>query len=412
MSKEVKPFAFRRLVNDQVPSTTYVTHGIYYYPAKFIPQVARYVIMNYSKEGEWVEDPFAGSGTTCVESLITGRNCLAIDINPFTELLVKVKTLELPARINKAAREIRVALGKAARYRGEPFRPSWSRALYWYRQDVFEELCRLWGFVHSLSKEYVRLILSIALLKVSRKFSFTDDQIPKMYKSKVKATIIKALLAGDWRKRMIKMFENEALRAFRKVAELNKIIKNRKRPEIRVITGVDAVSKDPPLRADVVVTSPPYLIAHEYFRSTKLELYWLGFSEKDVRELTKYEIPYNRPPPISINSRTFHEYRKLVASRKPHLIKYYDTYFKSVLAALQRHAPRSDGTLAVFIGPATLAGIPIPAHKIIQEHLESLGFKHIETLDDAITSRKMFRKRRNENPNGITHEYLLVMKAP
>ena len=373
--------------------------------------MVRYAIVKYSGVGGWVEDPFAGSGTACVESLLTGRNCLAMDINPLTEFLVRVKTLALPVGVRDARREVRRALDEAMSYGGEPFRPDWGRALYWYREDVFEELCRLWGFVHSIREEYVRLILSVGLLKVSRRFSFTDDQIPKLYRSKVKAERIKELLSGDWRSRMREMFRSEAMKAFKKVAKLNKLMKRREWPEVRVVTGVDAASTDPPIRADLVITSPPYLIAHEYFRSTKLELYWLGYSEKEVKRLARKEIPYNKPPKTAIKSRTYLEYRDKVAAKKPHLLRYYDTYFHTILTALQRHSPRQGGVMTVFIGPATLAGIPIPVHDIIREHFEANGYEHIETLIDAIAARKIFTGRKNNNPNGITHEYLLIMRA-
>ncbi|OQX65260.1 MAG: hypothetical protein B5M51_01195, partial [Anaerolinea sp. 4484_236] len=50
--------------------TSYITHGYYTYPAKFIPQVAAKIIRDYSDEGDIVVDPFLGSGTTVVEALV------------------------------------------------------------------------------------------------------------------------------------------------------------------------------------------------------------------------------------------------------------------------------------------------------------------------------------------------------
>jgi hypothetical protein len=40
---KVQCVLFREIVNE-IPSTTYATHGLYMYPAKFIPQVVRYVV--------------------------------------------------------------------------------------------------------------------------------------------------------------------------------------------------------------------------------------------------------------------------------------------------------------------------------------------------------------------------------
>ena len=75
--------------------TQYLTHGIHPYPARMIPQLAEKLILNYSKEQSWVLDPFCGSGTVLVESMLNNRNSIGNDINPMALLLTKVKTTKL-----------------------------------------------------------------------------------------------------------------------------------------------------------------------------------------------------------------------------------------------------------------------------------------------------------------------------
>ncbi len=75
--------------------TNYITHGYYTYPAKFIPQLARRLILEYSKDGDVVLDPFMGSGTAMVESLVNTRKCVCIDINEIAYLSTKVKITPL-----------------------------------------------------------------------------------------------------------------------------------------------------------------------------------------------------------------------------------------------------------------------------------------------------------------------------
>ncbi|HHT9120425.1 MAG TPA: DNA methyltransferase [Candidatus Hypogeohydataceae bacterium YC41] len=82
----------RQELKDDIPSTTYLTHGIHnVYPAKFIPQVPRFVIKRFNLKGKIILDPFAGSGTTAVESLITGNSNISNDINPITKFLMEVQ---------------------------------------------------------------------------------------------------------------------------------------------------------------------------------------------------------------------------------------------------------------------------------------------------------------------------------
>src|SRR3989344_3033719 len=72
--------------------TSYATHGFHKYPAKFIPQLARRCIEENADSNDVVCDPFMGCGTTLVESLVSGRKTVGVDINPVASLISKVKT--------------------------------------------------------------------------------------------------------------------------------------------------------------------------------------------------------------------------------------------------------------------------------------------------------------------------------
>ncbi|BCU69691.1 TRM11 family SAM-dependent methyltransferase [Stygiolobus caldivivus] len=51
------------------------------YRGNFAPQIPRAVILKYTKPGDLVLDPMVGSGTTCVEAILLGRDCIGVDIN-------------------------------------------------------------------------------------------------------------------------------------------------------------------------------------------------------------------------------------------------------------------------------------------------------------------------------------------
>ncbi|MGC8645815.1 MAG: TRM11 family SAM-dependent methyltransferase [Thermoplasmata archaeon] len=55
-----------------------------WYWGNFVPQIPRQLMLRYTKKGDWVLDPFAGSGTTIIESLRLGRKCIGVELNETT----------------------------------------------------------------------------------------------------------------------------------------------------------------------------------------------------------------------------------------------------------------------------------------------------------------------------------------
>src|SRR6266404_987875 len=89
--------------NIKTSETLWGPHGYHRYPAKFIPQLVRQIIEEFSSPGDLIGDTFLGSGTSGVEAIRCNRYFWGLDINPIAVLISRVKCTPLnPAQLDQA----------------------------------------------------------------------------------------------------------------------------------------------------------------------------------------------------------------------------------------------------------------------------------------------------------------------
>lgn len=189
--------SLRDELKNDIPSTTYLTHAIHnVYPAKFIPQVPRFVIKTFNLERKTILDPFAGSGTTAVESLITRNSNISNDINPLTRFLVDVKTMRLdPTDYLTYTNKLNHLVDSVFKSK-LTFLPKWENLGYWDPDDILQVLVKVWGGIHNIDEDecQIKNLLKAGALYISRKYSYGEDNSPKLFRSKQKTVRMKELL--------------------------------------------------------------------------------------------------------------------------------------------------------------------------------------------------------------------------
>lgn len=253
-------------------------------------------------------------------------------------------------------------------------------------------------------------------MNITRLLSYTDNQVPKLFKSKLKTKQLTTLLETEWKKTITIQYRKIAKKYVNSIIELKKYVAKNKletgKSTIEVNAPEDIDTWNPPRDYKLMLTSPPYLQAQEYIRSSKIDLYWLGKKDEEVRKFSKLEIPY-RTTKEAIHTPTTKSIRtKLVESKRKNLLKIFDSYFYFTLNNFRKLSEKlqSDGRLCIFVGSATIAGIKVPLWKIISEFFGDNDFSTEEIYEDRIVSRKLFGFRNNLNPNGISSEHLIVLK--
>jgi hypothetical protein len=395
------PILFRNTI-PEIPSTTYGTFAIYKYPAKFIPQVVAYVLKKYAKSGMKIFDPFAGYGTVGVVSKVYGCDYELWDLNPMLNIIHDTAVMRNP-KVNF------LDLMKEIKNSQEEFIPRWSNLNYWFPEDFIPILSKTWGFAHSLTDES-KYVLLIPLINVTKYFSYGDEKVHKLYKSKYSRKKIEELFKKNWKSQFYNMLEKEIYKLLKKVWEYNRL--NPKQVKYRIRSGIDTLETKLENNVNILITSPPYLQAQEYIRSTKLELFWLGYEESYIKELSKKEIPYRPVNEIKIYSEKYYEFREKI--KENHLRTLYDRYFQAILNAFGTLGENVTDYMCIFVGPAKIRTTSIPIDDIIIEHLKEFGWKHEVTFIDKIVSRVMFESDVNpasgEKDSRIETEHLVVLK--
>jgi len=240
--------------------------GLHPYPAKFVTELPRALLSVLPvPRGTAVLDPFCGSGTTLVECQRRGVVSFGIDLNPIACLITRVKTAPVPVDLEDS---INAVLRSALTTR-TPVIPDIPNLDHWFMPQVQEPLARLTSaIVHAPKphRDILRLALSSIIVRVSNQDSDTRY-----------AAVRKNVTAKD----VFSSFLRAAQRINHALNERGYALSPANVMEADTL-AVDATLIRQPI--SLVITSPPYPNAYEYWLYHKYRMWWLGFDPLAVKE--------------------------------------------------------------------------------------------------------------------------------
>jgi len=350
--------------------TQYLTHTFHPYPARFIPQIPLTFIKLFTREGETVLDPMCGCGTTLVEAFLNNRNAIGNDLNPLAALITKVKITLIDES------EFKYFNGKLALMK---------RYLDLDYKDVEEKINNLPN--RKLSRIFNRVVISKlesireTLLEIKEE---GHNDLFDFGRVALSATIWSLVENGsrievdDLFLKKVKYMQNEMIK-------MSKIIKNI--PKVRVICGDARKLEVETNSIDLIVTSPPYVNALDYYRLHMYNMLWLGM---DFDLFRKHEIG---------------GHSHFIMNRFRLLSEYLGDMLRSMIE--MNRVLKKDKICVIVVGNSSLEYELIESYKFFAEMGEKIGFKPIKTLFRNIDKSKKYT---SADIGKIDNEYILIMQ--
>ncbi len=380
------------------------------YSPRFVEEIVRQLAPHAAR----ILDPFSGTGTTPLTIARLGRQAFYCELNPLLQYLTDVKltalTLPEPTRLNMAV-SLRKHADKFEQQLSEigcdvELEGAYGRTFgdsTFFDDTTYDQVLRARAVIdrlactESLTAKFLTVAVLASLLPASRLIRRGDvryktEEELKRHSADFVPTVQSqlVLIAGD-------------------LEQLKPILQ---RPSL-VCENARSLEQLPALNLDAVITSPPYLNGTNYFRNTKIELWFLRClsSAEDLAGFRRKAITagINDVTVGKHNDDTDEVTRAVVAKlaataydqRIPRMVGGYFADMKAVFGGIRKHL-RDGAIVAVDIGDSQYSSVHVPTDKLLAEILQTQGY----ALERDVTLRK--RMSRNGLP---LRQSLLVFRV-
>jgi len=405
--------------------TSYITHGYHRYPAKFIPQLAARIILENSRPGDLICDPFMGSATTLVEAIVHDRKAYGTDINPVAALIGRAKTTPITSsllkkEVEEALRDLYFVIKtdqkqmRLTDYRGKPFeiKPSdHERIDYWYPEKQKHDLAIILSRISTVKDPKIRDFLLCGFSNILKPCS-------RWLMKSVKPTIDKDKIIDD----AYKSFSVQVRRMVKKNEEFFMLVEHK--PIECIVDNVDARKMN--LKnsyVTLIVTSPPYVTSYEYADLHQLSALWLEYA-RNLPEFRKRFIGSiqkengQRQLYSSLGKESVEKLREIDKREANGVAQYF--YEMQECFEETHRVLKQGGRAAIVVGDTDLRKVKIHNASVFIETMEAIGFKSHDVILRPIPS-KILPLTRDEKTGKFTStvsadrlayptEYIMIME--
>lgn len=376
---------------------SYGPHAWHPFPAKFPPQLPRFLIEQLSEPGDVVLDPMLGSGTTLVEAVRLGRRAIGCDIDPLARMIARAKltpidpsaALEEGLNVLSAAQSDcwqdsqRVRQDFALRFDGKTA----DFVDYWFlpqhQIELFSLLQRIEALPQGSLREFLNVVFSSTIIAKSGGVSLARDLAHTRPHRDMKKQPGSAFVEfGKRLRRNVAAIDNGMPLETEDSSYLsvNGAIDSREEQYLAEVRAASAADTGLPSESiDLIVTSPPYANnAIDYMRAHKFSLVWFGWK---ITELSKIRSQYlghdalsnekyeNLPDQCQETITTLAERD----ARKAQSLRRYFGEMATVISEMRRVLKRG-GAAVIVVATSNLRGIDVQTHKALASIGESASF--------------------------------------
>lgn len=406
-----KPNGIYEIIPDKSKIVSSTNRLFNKYPTRFISAVPRFAINKYSEPGEYILDPFCGSGTTAVEAMLLSRNAMSIDIDPFSRLLIKTKTtVYTEDDFSLIEKFVQFLHDNSSNISDEYPIPNIPNIDKWFCKRAIRGLSYIKYTIDQIcaTNKNVKDYLYVVLAGIIRKASNADEVSPKPYVStrypKTPADPFELFFKFE-------TLYRDAIREFSNATRDNCCASS-------ILPSNDAriVYTNHPV--DLGITSPPYINAYDYVRSLKFEDQWLGLAnDTQLRNNRKNYIgtenssSFYKDYKYAWQSNTLTpivDYIEKIDKKRAGVIR---TYFEDMTLNMLsvKNVLKQNGRYVIVVGDSNIRGQVIPTAKVLTEIAEKNGFSYELSFKYVIRDRYLHLPRGGRG-GIIKFDEILVLK--